>query len=150
MSMKKGISLFTVSFKQGFMSPNIPIASFKQGDKDINFLLDTGSDNNIIDATALKQFEHEMYDEELVEKVNLTGVGGNQQVKACKLTFSCDGEDYTQNFLVADMCDALQISNTSFPRYKERLLKKGVIAIAGRGLVELSLPRFAEVVELYP
>ena len=51
---------------------------------------------------------------------------------------------------VADMCDALQISNTSFPRYKERLLKKGVIAIAGRGLVELSLPRFAEVVELYP
>ena len=106
MSMKKGISLFTVSFKQGFMSPNIPIASFKQGDKDINFLLDTGSDNNLIDATALKQFEHEMYDEELVEKVNLTGVGGDQQVKACKLTFSCEGKNYTQNFLVADIHQA--------------------------------------------
>ncbi|SCZ76970.1 ATP-binding protein [Pseudobutyrivibrio xylanivorans] len=51
---------------------------------------------------------------------------------------------------VSEICDKLQISNTSFPRYKERLLKKGVLSIAGRGLVELSLPRFAEVVELYP
>lgn len=51
---------------------------------------------------------------------------------------------------VSDICEKLQISNTSFPRYKERLLKKGVLSIAGRGLVELSLPRFAEVVELYP
>ena len=51
---------------------------------------------------------------------------------------------------VSDICEKLQISNTSFPRYKERLLKKGVLSIVGRGLVELSLPRFAEVVELYP
>ena len=51
---------------------------------------------------------------------------------------------------VSEICDKLQISNTSFPRYKERLLKKGIISVAGRGLVELSLPRFAEVIELYP
>lgn len=105
MAKKNNISLFTVSFKQGFISPNVPIATFMQDDKEINFLLDTGSDNNIIDVNALKQFKHEML-EDNDGKVNLTGVGGNQQVSGCKLTFSCSGENYTQNFLVADMKDA--------------------------------------------
>ena len=51
---------------------------------------------------------------------------------------------------VSSICGSLGISNTSFPRYKERLLKKGIITIVSRGTVELALPRFAEVIELYP
>ncbi len=57
------------------------------------------------------------------------------------------GEDTAS---VSEVCDKLQISSTSFPRYKERLIKKGVISVPGRGKVELVLPRLAEVVELYP
>lgn len=109
MSKKKNnISLFTVSFKQGFVSPNIPIATFHQGKKKINFLLDTGSDNNVIDTEALKQFEHKKKEDDS-SVTNLTGVGGTQQVSICSLTFSCDGEDYTQDFLVTDMKHAFDM-----------------------------------------
>ena len=62
MNKKNNISLFAVSFSQGFISPNIPIATFQQGSKDIVFLLDTGSDNNVINKEALEYVEHEMYD----------------------------------------------------------------------------------------
>jgi len=109
MSKKKNnISLFTVSFKQGFVSPNIPIATFRQGDKKINFLLDTGSDNNVIDAAALKEFKHTKV-EEGAPVNNLTGVGGTQQVSMCSLSFSCDNEEYTQEFLVTDMKHAFDM-----------------------------------------
>ena len=105
---KNNISLFTVSFKQGFISPNIPIATFKQGDKDINFLLDTGSDNNVIDSSALKQFDYKIHEDGAI--TNLTGVGGTQeQVQICTLTFSCEDEEYTQEFLVTDMKHAFDI-----------------------------------------
>lgn len=50
---------------------------------------------------------------------------------------------------VSDICQELGIPNTSFPRYRERLMKKGVIYTPERGVVELALPRFAEVIALY-
>ena len=50
----------------------------------------------------------------------------------------------------SDICKKLGINNTSFPRYRDRLLKKGILSIVSRGIVELALPRFAEVIELYP
>lgn len=108
MSKKKNsLSLFTVSFKQGFISPNVPIATFYQGEKKINFLLDTGSDNNVIDATALKQFEHKIHEDG--DSINLTGVGGTKEVSTCSLTFRCEEEEYTQDFLVTDMKHAFDI-----------------------------------------
>ncbi len=51
---------------------------------------------------------------------------------------------------VSDITTQMSISQTSFPRYKERLIKKGILHVPGRGLVELSLPRFAEVIRFYP
>ena len=50
---------------------------------------------------------------------------------------------------VSNICEQLGIPNTSFPRYRERLMKKGVIFTPERGAVELALPRFAEVIALY-
>jgi recombinational DNA repair ATPase RecF len=50
---------------------------------------------------------------------------------------------------VSNICQELGIPNTSFPRYRERLMKKGVIYTPERGVVELALPRFAEVIALY-
>ena len=33
-------AFIAISFAQGFMSPNIPIATFSQGDVELNFIID--------------------------------------------------------------------------------------------------------------
>ena len=105
MDKTNNISLFAVSFKQGFISPNVPIATFYQGEKRLNFLLDTGSDKNVVNAKILNEIEH-MPIETNGTKNTLTGVGGQQEVKIHNISFSCDGKKYTANFLAADLTEA--------------------------------------------
>ena len=105
MEKSNNISLFAVSFRQGFISPNIPIATFQQGDKDIVFLLDTGSDHNVINKSALEYIDHQMLEGD--ENVTtLSGVNGTTQVQHCIIEFSCGDEKYKANFLVADLDEA--------------------------------------------
>lgn len=106
MNKNKSLSCFIVSFKQGFVSPNIPIASFHQEEKDLNFLLDTGSDKNVIDETALQQFEHKMLEPDENSTTHLSGVGGTKEVSTCNLSFTCGDEQYTADFLVTDLKEA--------------------------------------------
>lgn len=91
-------SFLSFSFSKGFMSPNIPIATFYQGNKELNFIIDTGSDNNVIDKDALKDIEHEMVEHE----GTLAGVGGVYEVKACNISFQHEGENFTTKFLISD------------------------------------------------
>lgn len=51
---------------------------------------------------------------------------------------------------VRDVCEKCRIKGTSFPRYKERLERKGLIVSPEYGFLSLSLPRFYEVVKNYP
>jgi hypothetical protein len=103
MTKDKNISLFAVSFKQGFISPKIPIATFYQEGKKLNFLLDSGSDKNVLDNKILSEITYEP-----VEGINasLTGVGGVTQVDTCRVKFNCDNEEYTEDFLVTDLAEA--------------------------------------------
>ena len=103
MNKKNNISLFTVSFKQGFIPPRIPIATFYQDGKKLNFLLDSGSDKNVLDSRILKEVKYENVEG---GNVNLTGVGGVTQVNTCKVAFSCDEKEYTEEFLVTDLSEA--------------------------------------------
>lgn len=103
MNKDNNISLFAVSFRQGFVSPNVPIATFYQGEKKLNFLLDSGSDKNVIDKGMLPYVTHETVEG---ESVSLGGVGGITQVETCKVTFSVDNEEYTEDFLVTDLSQA--------------------------------------------
>ena len=103
MNKKNNISLFTVSFKQGFIPPRIPIATFYQDGKKLNFLLDSGSDKNVLDSRILKEVK---YEEVEGGNVNLTGVGGVTQVNTCKVAFTCDTKEYTEEFLITDLSEA--------------------------------------------
>lgn len=102
------ISLFAVSFSQGFKSPQVPIATFRQGNKNFRFLLDTGSEHNVINKDALQFLEHEMIDEGDLKRT-LSGVGGTEEVQNCYIKFSCTNEEngesetYCTNFLVTDL-----------------------------------------------
>ena len=104
MNKKNSNSFLAVSFRSGFVSPNIPIATFSQGDKDIVFLLDTGSDNNVINKGALDYVEHEML--EGGDTTTLSGVNGTTEVEHCSIQFSCEEDVYKADFLVADLNEA--------------------------------------------
>lgn len=105
--MKKNntISCFAVSFSKGFKSPNIPLATFHQGDKELTFLLDTGSEFNVTNKKVLAEVSHTVLNEGQSTH-NLAGVGGIEEVSACSITFKCDEEEYTENFLVSSSIDA--------------------------------------------
>jgi hypothetical protein len=98
MENNKSKSLLSFSFAQGFTSPNIPIATFHQDGKEINFIIDTGSDDNVINRKALEGIKHEMVEHE----GTLAGVGGVFQVEACNITFQYGEDTFTTKFLIAD------------------------------------------------
>lgn len=98
MKINKNKSLLSFSFSQGFTSPNIPIATFKQGDKELNFIIDTGSDDNVINRESLKEIDHQMIE----HNGTLAGVGGVFNVEACNISFQQQDETFTTKFLIAD------------------------------------------------
>ena len=103
MKKNKSLSLFSVSFSKGFVAPNIPIATFKHEDMQLNFLLDTGSDSNSIDVNVLDKLNYNEAKDNTI--THLTGVGGTQEVKSCSLTFKCQDEEYTADFLITDFSE---------------------------------------------
>ena len=98
-------SFLAISFSQGFVSPNIPIATITQGEREMNFIIDTGSDRNVIDSNILSKIEYQTK-EEGDEKITLTGLGGTQEVKLCTIPFQLDGKEYSAEFLASDMKEA--------------------------------------------
>jgi predicted aspartyl protease len=97
--MKKNHNSFlSFSLAKGFTSPNIPIATFYQGDKELNFIIDTGSDDNVINKEALDSIEYEKTD----HKGTLSGVGGIYEVEGCNITFQYEGETFTGMFIISD------------------------------------------------
>lgn len=93
-------SFIAISFASGFTSPNIPIVSFYQGNKQLNFILDSGSDRNVIDASVLKDLEYEKLEDR--ENIRLTGINGSQQTQLCRISFTAGEESYQEEFLVSE------------------------------------------------
>ena len=89
-----------ISFRAGYDLTQLPIVTLYQGDKVFNFLLDTGSNDSIIDSNVLKDIEHTMSD----EKSSLYGLEGNaREVGKCSITLSYQGSDYPYEYIVCDM-----------------------------------------------
>lgn len=91
-------SFLSFSLAKGFTSPNIPIATFYQGNKEINFIIDTGSDDNVISKEALKDIQYEKID----HKGTISGIGGIYEVEGCNITFQHEGESFTGMFIISD------------------------------------------------
>lgn len=50
---------------------------------------------------------------------------------------------------VKDICDALSMSSSTFSKYRDRLIKRGIVESPQHGVVSLALPRLANVIETY-
>lgn len=96
--MDKNKSFLSFSFSKGFTSPNLPIATFYQGEQELNFIIDTGSDDNVICKEALKEVKYEM----VKHDGTLAGVGGVFKVEACNIAFQLDGDNFVAKFIISD------------------------------------------------
>ena len=89
-----------LSFQQGYDLTELPIVTLYQKDKKLNFLLDTGSNNSIIDKSILSDIEYE----ETETKSNLSGLEGTKQVVSmCNLTISYKDKEFKYCYLICDM-----------------------------------------------
>lgn len=80
-----------MSFQSGMDLAELPVVTFYQGETKINFLLDTGSNNCVIDSNFLKNIEHTMCKEE----TNLVGLdGNNNRNKICIINMSYKDKQY--------------------------------------------------------
>lgn len=101
----------SISFQQAYDLTGFPIISLAQGKDKYNFLLDTGSTDNVIDSNILEQIEHEKID----YQGTLTGLDGiRNEVAACNITLSYKDMDYPFTYLVKDMKPAFDMMKSDF------------------------------------
>ena len=87
-------------FQNSMDLAELPVVTFHQGDKKINFLLDTGSNNCVIDSNYLSNIQHTM----LGSHTHISGLEGNpQKAGICTIKMSYKGKDYEYPYVVQDM-----------------------------------------------
>ena len=92
-----------MSFQNSMDLAELPVVTFRQGDKKINFLLDTGSNNCVIDSNILKSIDHKMLDVE----TNSLGLEGNaQKTGVCTIKMSYKDKEYEYPYVIQDMSAA--------------------------------------------
>lgn len=92
-----------MSFQNSMDLAELPVVTFRQGDKKINFLLDTGSNNCVIDSNILKSIDHKM----LGVETNILGLEGNaQKTGICTIKMSYKDKEYEYPYVIQDMSAA--------------------------------------------
>ena len=54
-----------------------------------------------------------------------------------------------ENTKVSDICKKLNMTSSVFSKYRERLMKRGIITSPQHGYVSLALPRFESIAKNY-
>ena len=91
-----------ISFKQGFELTELPICTLYQNGNLWNFLLDTGSNDSIIDKNVIDQIEHTQRN----NKSEVFGLDGQKHVvNMCDITFSYKNQDFPFYYLIKDMSE---------------------------------------------
>ena len=89
-----------MSFKQGFDLTELPIVTFYQGDKKFNFLLDTGSNNSVIDSNILNQIEYTPIN----ASSEFFGVDGNKKkVNMCNIKLTYKDTEYSYEYVINNL-----------------------------------------------
>lgn len=89
-----------MSFKESLDLAELPVVTFYQGDQKLNFLLDTGSNNCIIDSSILNKIEHK----KLNLTSNLIGLDNiSRTVDLCTIKMSYKNNTFEYQYLIQDM-----------------------------------------------
>lgn len=92
-----------IPFGQGLDLTGLPIVTLRQGEKKLNFVLDTGSNHNIIDNHVLPEIKHTMTN----MCSDIYGIDGNKTSnRFCIITVSYKDVNYEYEYQVCDMSNA--------------------------------------------
>ena len=98
-----------IDFGAGYNLTDLPIATFYQGEVKLNFLLDTGSTNNILNVSAIENLSYQ----ETNKTSSVFGMDGIDHVcPYCLVDISYKDTHYPAYFMVCDM-------KTSFDNIKK-------------------------------
>jgi len=94
-----------MSFQSSMDLTELPIVTFYQGNKKINFLLDTGATCCTIDETYLKELKYTMLDME----TNQYGIDGQKVTcKTCNIDITYKDKGYHCPCIIRDLSDIIK------------------------------------------
>ena len=95
-----------ISFKEAMDLVELPVVTFYNGDKKLNFLLDTGSNVSYINSSVISLLVHEKTDKEM----NTIGIEGNKvSNQFCKMSVTYKNQVFEEEFSIADLDEAFSV-----------------------------------------
>lgn len=95
-----------ISFKEAMDLVELPVVTFHNGDKKLNFLLDTGSNVSYINSSIIPLLDHEKTDKEM----NTIGIEGNKvSNQFCKMSVAYKNQVFEEEFSIADLDEAFSV-----------------------------------------
>lgn len=97
-----------MSFKEAMDLVELPVVTFLNGDKKLNFLLDTGSNISQINSSILPLLDYKKIEG---KDMNVVGIEGNKAVNTgfCEMTITYKGQEFIGDFCIHDLDDAFAI-----------------------------------------
>lgn len=95
-----------ISFREAMDLAELPVITFYNGDRKINFLLDTGSNISYLNKSIVSSLVVESTGEES----NIIGIEGNKvNCKICKMIIKRKNREFEEEFSIADLDKAFRI-----------------------------------------
>lgn len=95
-----------ISFREAMDLAELPVITFYNGDKKINFLLDTGSNISYLNESIVSS----LVTESTGEASTIIGIEGNKvNCKICKMIIRRKNQEFEEEFSIADLDKAFSI-----------------------------------------
>lgn len=95
-----------ISFREAMDLAELPVITFYNGDKKINFLLDTGSNISYLNESIVSS----LVTESTGKASNIIGIEGNKvNCKICKMIIRRKNQEFEEEFSIADLDKAFSI-----------------------------------------
>lgn len=95
-----------ISFREAMDLVELPVITFYNGDRKINFLLDTGSNISYLNKSIVSSLVVESTGEES----NIIGIEGNKvNCKICKMIIRRKNQEFEEEFSIANLDKAFRI-----------------------------------------
>jgi predicted aspartyl protease len=95
-----------ISFRESMDLTELPVVTFYNGDKKLNFLLDTGSNVSHINSSVIHLLDHTKTD----QKTDTIGMEGNKVSNdICKMAVYYRNQRFEEDFIISDLNDAFDI-----------------------------------------
>lgn len=92
-----------ISFRESMNLTELPVVTFYNGNRKLNFLLDTGSNVSYINKSIIDSLKYDNVE----DKVDVIGVEGNKiPAESCKMTIFYNKHKFEENFNIIDLDNA--------------------------------------------